>query len=54
MWERKGLLPFEGTWREQPARIWDMLSVFDSVYIAHENAKAEMDALAAAAKRRGR
>jgi hypothetical protein len=50
LWERKNLLPYPGTWREQPAYIWDMLKAFDSVYYTHVNAEREMADLMRQAK----
>jgi hypothetical protein len=51
IWEEKNLLPFPGTWREQPAHVWDILRAFDGIYVAHMKEKSAQDALAAKVKR---
>ncbi len=42
VWERKNLLPYPGTWAEQPANVWDFLEIFDEVHDAHVRQEAEM------------
>lgn len=52
VWDGRNLLPFTGTWLEQPAHIWDMLKAFDSVCAEHRKAEEELAALRAKTKRR--
>ncbi len=51
VWYEKNLLPFPGSWQEQPAHIWDMLKCFDEVNAANEKDKADMAALQRGLKR---
>jgi hypothetical protein len=50
IWENKNLLPYPGTWREQPAHVWDVLKAFDAMYATYMKEKAIEDELAAKSK----
>lgn len=52
MWHIKNLLPFPGSWQEQPAAVIDMLNIFDDVYSKHEEHKQEMADLESKVRRR--
>jgi hypothetical protein len=52
VWERKGLLPYPGSWRQQPADVWDILKWFDDMYAIHTAAEAEMKSLMSKSKAR--
>jgi hypothetical protein len=51
IWEGKNLLPYSGTWREQPAPVWDVLQAFDKMYAVFMKEKSAQDAAAAKVKR---
>jgi hypothetical protein len=41
VWDRKNLLPYPGTWRQQPADVWALLKIGDSVYAKYQQQEAE-------------
>ena len=34
-WHAHGILPYDGGWYEQPARVIDVIDLFDSIYAKH-------------------
>lgn len=52
VWDKKSLLPYPGTWREQPAAVWDMLKTGDQVYAKFQQQEAEKEALMRKLKKR--
>jgi len=52
VWERKNLLPYPGTYLQQPAPVWDMLRMFDGIYAEFQKAESDMAALMSKSKAR--